>query len=137
MDETWQMYSKETKRLNAFHLRCLRKILGITYKDRISNKKVLCTTSQRDLAMYIAERRMRWVGHLLRMDNNRFAKHMINWVPKDGKKQKGRPRLTWEDTVLYDLRSLNIGWKQAERIARERNSWKKWTALCVSRHRKN
>ena len=28
--ETWTLYSRQDKRLNIFHLRCLRKILGIT-----------------------------------------------------------------------------------------------------------
>ncbi len=38
--ETWQIYSKDTKTLNAFHQKCLRRILKITYKDRITNTDI-------------------------------------------------------------------------------------------------
>ena len=38
--ETWQIYASDQAKLNAFHTRCLRKIIGVTYKDRITNEEV-------------------------------------------------------------------------------------------------
>ena len=39
--ESWTPYTRQEHRLNTFHLRCLSKILGITWQDRVPNKGVL------------------------------------------------------------------------------------------------
>ena len=39
--KTWTLYSHQERRLNSFHLRNIRKILGITWQDRVTNKVVL------------------------------------------------------------------------------------------------
>ena len=39
--ETWTTYAQQEARLNSFHLSCLRPILGITWKDKIPNTKIL------------------------------------------------------------------------------------------------
>ena len=39
--ESWTMRAYQEKRLNVFHMRCLRRILGITWQDKVTNKVVL------------------------------------------------------------------------------------------------
>ena len=39
--ESWTMRAHHEKRLNVFHLRCLRRILGITWQDKVKNYAVL------------------------------------------------------------------------------------------------
>ena len=39
--ETWTTYSKQEKKLNTFHLRCLRKILNIKWQDQVTNTEIL------------------------------------------------------------------------------------------------
>ena len=39
--ESWTMHAHQEKRLNVFHMRCLRRILGITWQDKVTNKVVL------------------------------------------------------------------------------------------------
>ena len=39
--ESWTMRAHQEKMLNVFHMRCLRRILGITWQDRVTNKVVL------------------------------------------------------------------------------------------------
>ena len=39
--ECWTVYRKHIKLLEAFQQRCLRKIAGISYKDKVSNQEVL------------------------------------------------------------------------------------------------
>ena len=38
---SWTMHAHQDKRLNVFHMRCLRRILGITWHHRVANKVVL------------------------------------------------------------------------------------------------
>ena len=128
--ETWQMYIADIKRLNAFHQRCLRRILGITYKDRVKNEVILDRTNQRQLTDIIQERRLRWLGHVFRMDDNRFPKQTLKWAPV-GKRGRGRPKLTWRNTIEKDLRERNITWDEASTLAEDRTEWRRRTARCV------
>ena len=40
-NESWTMCAHQEKRLNVFHMRCLRRILGITWQDKVTNNAVL------------------------------------------------------------------------------------------------
>ena len=39
--ETWTVYQRHAKRLNHFHLSCLRKLLKIRWQDKIPDTEVL------------------------------------------------------------------------------------------------
>ena len=39
--ESWTLYARQEKRLNSFHMRNLRRILGIKWSDYITNNEVL------------------------------------------------------------------------------------------------
>ena len=39
--ETWTQRSCQERRLSSFHMRCLRRILGTSWKDRVSNSAIL------------------------------------------------------------------------------------------------
>ncbi|KAI8511970.1 hypothetical protein Bbelb_110700 [Branchiostoma belcheri] len=128
--ETWQIYAADQKRLNAFHTRCLRKILNISYLDRITNKEVYQRTNQTEVASMIRKRRFRWFGHVMRMGDNRMAKKILDWKPCGGKRSRGRPRLTWKADVEKDLEAVGSSWYRATTQAQQRTRWKR-TARCA------
>lgn len=66
--ETRTLYSRQERTLNTFHLRCLRRILGITWRDRIPNKDVLAQEGVPSMFALLVQRRLRWLGHVSRMD---------------------------------------------------------------------
>ena len=39
--EFWKTYVAQEKRLNVFHLRCVRRILSLSWQDRMANNAVL------------------------------------------------------------------------------------------------
>ena len=131
--ETWQIYAADQKKLDAFHRGCLRKILGVTYLDRVTNDAVLMRTEQTNLSKIIQRRRLRWFGHVARMNETRFPKLIMEWQPK-GKRGRGRPRLTsWRETLRKDLRELNTTYEEAKEMAQNRLRWKELTAQSASR----
>ena len=62
--ETWKSTRKTQNKLDVFHQRNLRKIIGVTWKDKVSNAEVLARTRQRRLQDIIGERRFRFAGHV-------------------------------------------------------------------------
>ena len=72
--ESWTPYSRQEQRLNVFHMRNLRRILHITWQDRISNKSVLEHAGLPSMFALLAQRRLRWLGHTRRMKDDRLPK---------------------------------------------------------------
>ena len=60
--ETWKRTKKISQRLNVFHRRCLRTILGISWRDHISNKEVMKMTGSEDLEITVETRRRNMIG---------------------------------------------------------------------------
>ena len=54
--ETWKSTARIRQQLDVFHHRNLRKILGITWKDHVTNMEVLSRTGQRRLQDIVTER---------------------------------------------------------------------------------
>ncbi|XP_068674588.1 uncharacterized protein [Montipora foliosa] len=60
------------KKLDALHFRFLRKILEITWKDKITNQEVLETAELPTIQYLVSERRLRrWLGHWPRAPSKR------------------------------------------------------------------
>ena len=55
----------------------------------------------------IKYRRLRWAGHVARMEDGRISFKMSTGTPT-GKKPIGRPRLRWEDNVSMDLQEIRL-----------------------------
>ena len=69
--ETWTTYAHHEARLNSFHLNCLRCILGITWKDKISNTKGLQQTGTASMHNLLMQCHM---DHVRCMDDGRIPK---------------------------------------------------------------
>jgi hypothetical protein len=67
-------------------------------------------------------RRMRWVGHLAHMGEERKLYKVLVGKP-EGKRPLGRPRYRWEDMVRMDLRE--IGWEDVEwvQLTQDKGQW--------------
>jgi len=48
--------------------------LGITWRDKVRNEDIRKKTGSRKLEDIIKERRLGWLGHVVRMDSSRTAR---------------------------------------------------------------
>ena len=60
----WTTYAGQEKRLNTFHMRCLRRILSISWTDKVSNNEVLERADIPSMFTLLRQRRLRWLGHV-------------------------------------------------------------------------
>nr|VZI31650.1 unnamed protein product [Spirometra erinaceieuropaei] len=67
--ETWTVYKKQARRLNYFHLSCLRCIPRLNWQDRIPDTDVLERAGILSINTMLRQRQLRWSGHLVRMDD--------------------------------------------------------------------
>ena len=67
----------------------------------------------------ITHRRLRWLGHVLRMEQE----VALRWTPP-GKKKAGGPKTTWHRTVTQEPEQMNLSWGEAQHAARDRVQWR-------------
>ena len=123
--EAWTMTLTDELRLNTWERKILRRIYGPVCDQgewRIrTNQEVYDLYEEPSLVAEIKSWRLRWLGHLERMPENRGVKKAYQQKP-EGRRLPGRPRMRWQDDVESDLRQLNIrNWR---RRAQDRNDWK-------------
>ena len=86
--ETWTTKRAVARKLEAFHNRCLRGILGITsvqqHLQHMSSVQVARQFgTEQSLEDMIVLRRLRWLGHWARMDDHRLPKKILfGWLSK-------------------------------------------------------
>ena len=105
--EPWSITKTMENRLNAAENKWIRRILRISYKDHITNESIRQRTQQPLISDIIKKRRMKWAGHVLRMDENRNPRKIYNYKP-DGKRAVGRPKRRWIDCLEEDLKAAGI-----------------------------
>ena len=81
-------------------MNCYRKILRISYKDRVTNQEVCAKIQQaigpqEDLTI-VKRCKLQWYGHASRSSG--LAKTILQGTVKGGRRQ-GRQRKRWEDNI--------------------------------------
>src|SRR5437899_9982940 len=86
------------KKIDAFEFWCYRRMLKISYVDRVTNNEVLKRMhTELHFLKDMWKRKMEFAGHVLRGSSGNS--HLCILERKVcGKRLRGRPRLTWTET---------------------------------------
>ena len=68
--ETWYPTVAQERRINTFYMKCLRTLAGLNVGDRVPNQTILQLTGQPAVEDIMRRNRLRWFGHVNRMENN-------------------------------------------------------------------
>ena len=79
-------------------------------RDRIRNQTIRNSLQLEPLSSHIERNQLRWYGHMVRMSENRLPGKVCECKPA-GRRGKGRPRSTWNDTVTAALEERNMDGK--------------------------
>lgn len=107
--ECWQVVKGDMNKISAFHNGCLRKICQIFWSNEITNRELFNITRCRNVVHEIKLWRLRWLGHVLRMDNERIPKAVLRWTCKPG-----RPKNTWRKAFEGELKEMKLTWGEAQ-----------------------
>ena len=109
-------------RSDAFEMWCYRRMLKISWKKKVSNIEVLKRVdTELHFVRDMWKRKLTFAGHVLRGSGG--DSHLLVLEGKiNGKRGKGRPRLTWMDNVLRWMRVES--YVDAKNWAREMDSWR-------------
>jgi hypothetical protein len=106
--ETWALTQQQLGSLERVHSSCLRQILGVRVSDRhklVDIRKQCGTVS---LADHISAARLRWFGHIVRMEHGRIPHIALFSTIPEKSRPRGRPPQRWISNVLQDLQQHNL-----------------------------
>ena len=106
--ETWTIYSRHMKKLEAFHQRCLRRIMKMSWESHMTNLEFLQLAGMTSIEKEIRNKHLKWAGHVTRMSDNRLPKQLLYGELQECSRPKGRPRKRFKDELLVSLRKFNI-----------------------------
>ena len=106
--EAWELTLKVRRTLNGFNCRCLNRITSKPYRDTAKSPDF-------DLILAIRKRRLRYLGHILRMSVDRLVRRtFIAYVSTPGGPPDGS---LLDDCRIKDLQQLTV-------LAQDRRTWR-------------
>ena len=76
-----------------------------------------------NIVLVIKSRRMRWVGHVARMGEERGLYRFLVGKP-EGKRPLGRTRRRWVDNIRMDLQEVGCGYLDWIGLAKDTDRWR-------------
>ena len=121
--ESWTTYTRQENRMESFHLRCLRCILGITWQDKVTNTAVLGRAGSYIIHL-LCQRRLHWLSHIHRMGDGRIPKDVLYGELATEHLPTGHPALRFKDVCKRNLKLADIDPGSWEQIADNRSAWR-------------
>ena len=120
--ESWTLTAEVKRRIQAFEMRCYRRLLNISCKDHVTNEEVRNriqnTIGVHDDLIMVKKWKLRWYGHIARSSG--MAKTILQGTVK-GARRRGRQKKRWEDNIKE---WMGMGFGDSLRAAEDREGWK-------------
>jgi hypothetical protein len=87
-----------------------------------TNEGVYRIYQELDLVTIIKTSRLKWLGHVNRMEDHREPKRVLQGIPGGGRR-RGKPRKRWLDGMEDDLSKTGV--KRWRITAMDRTEWRK------------
>ena len=97
--------------------------LMVELARKLHNEELNDLYSSPNIVRLIKSRRMRWAGHVPRMEEGRGVHKVLAGKP-EGKRPLGRPRRGWEDNIKMDLEEVGRNCADWMGLAQDRDSWR-------------
>ncbi|EYB84107.1 hypothetical protein Y032_0323g2508 [Ancylostoma ceylanicum] len=102
-----------------------RPLHNISTHENVNYKYIM------DAAVYAKSSKIRWAGHVMRLNDHRWTRAVSDWTSRNVKRTTGRPPTRWSDffTKSFKERYDTLRVSRTDRthwttLARERDKWK-------------
>ena len=102
---SWVMTERMRPQVQAFEMRFLRKIEGVTLFNKVLSSEIRKSLNIEPLLLRIERSQLKWFGHISRMPQERLPKQALN-AKANGRRPVRRPRTRWTDHIE------DLGWNR-------------------------
>jgi hypothetical protein len=123
--------------MNIFERKVYRTILGTVYYNKkenwriLTNKEIYAIVKKPTVQKTITLHRLRWFGHVQRMEENRIPKTVL-YMNLETTRPRGRPRNRWQDEAREDGRI--VGGEEWQEKVYNREEWMKLLKTATNHH---
>ena len=121
--ELWTLTKTKEEKIDAYQRRLLRMAINIKWPRKISSEKLYETTKETKWSEKIRTRRIRWLGHALRLPDETPAKMALEEAQRHVPKPRGGQKTTWLTVIKKDLHMTTL--EEATVLAQNRDLWRK------------
>ncbi|KAE9419151.1 hypothetical protein Angca_008330, partial [Angiostrongylus cantonensis] len=97
--ESWSLREQDERSLSVIERAVERRMLAVSrftqVRDRIRSSDLRQRSKIKVAVLYAKQSKIRWAGHIMRMNDNRWTKAVNDWIPRDVKRTAGRPPTRW------------------------------------------
>ncbi|KAE9420626.1 hypothetical protein Angca_003324, partial [Angiostrongylus cantonensis] len=105
--ETWSLRKQDERSLSVIERAVERTMLGVSrftqVRDGIRSSDLRQRSRIKDAVLYAKQSKIRWAGHVMRMNDNRWTRAVSDWIPLDVKRTAGRPPTRWSEFFTKSL----------------------------------
>ena len=105
--KSWTVKKAEHQRIDAFKLRCWRRLLWVPWTVRRSNQSILKEINpEHSLEGLMLKLKLQYCGHLMLTGNSLEKSLMVGKI--EGRRRKGHQRMRWLDGITNAM-DMNLG----------------------------
>ena len=108
--------NKTQKRITAFEMKCYRKVLRISWKEKVRNEEVLRRLDMRTPTLFQNIKKLKLSFFIHINQHETLEKHILK-AKVEGKRGRGRPTRTWEQDIETWLETTTT---KAGKMAKDR-----------------